>query len=81
MKRQRLTPQQAFAAMSAFLDRYHSRISGGGDLGALLGDLQINDQDGRPFDPAVWGDWLAAVEEVLEEHAGGERLATARTAR
>lgn len=63
MKKQRLSPQEAFAAMFVFLDRHYAR-TGGSDLGALLGDLQINKADGLPFDRAAWDDWLAAVEEV-----------------
>ncbi|HEX3885710.1 MAG TPA: hypothetical protein VHW66_23870 [Stellaceae bacterium] len=64
MKRQRLSPEQAFAAMSIFLDRHRDRTDGG-NLAALLGDIQINERDGRPFDPAAWSDWLDAVEEAL----------------
>jgi hypothetical protein len=64
MKKQVLTPEQAFHAMSIYLQRYHDRTSGKSDLAALLGDIQINANDGRPFDPAAWGDWLAAIEEA-----------------
>jgi hypothetical protein len=66
MKKQRLSPEQAFAAMAIFLERYYDRTGGDGDLGALLGDLQINRADGFPLDPAAWGDWLSAVENMLE---------------
>ena len=62
MKKQVLTPEQAFEAMSIYLQRYHDRTGGKGDLAALLGDIQINAADGRPLDPAAWGDWLAAIE-------------------
>ena len=68
MKKQRLSPEQAFAAMSAFLERYYERTGGKGDLGALLGDLQINRSDGLPLDPAAWADWLAAIDEALAHH-------------
>lgn len=51
--------------MSAFLEPYYDRIGGDGDLGALLGDLQINRAAGSPLDPA-WTDWLLAAEEILE---------------
>ncbi|HEX5320300.1 MAG TPA: hypothetical protein VFW46_14145 [Stellaceae bacterium] len=74
MKRQRLSSEQAFAAMSIFLDRYRARTRDG-DLSALLGDVQINEKDGRPFDPAAWSDWQEAVDEACHR---SEELATAR---
>jgi hypothetical protein len=74
MKKQRLSPEQAFAAMSIFLDHYRERTRGG-DLAALAGDIQINDRDGCPFDPAAWSDWLDAVEEALHR---SEELVAAR---
>ena len=76
MRKQRLSPEQAFAAMFVFLDRYHARTGGGGDLAALLGDLQVNEEDGLPLDPAAWTDWLAAVEDVLAER--NDQLISAR---
>ena len=66
MKKRRLSAEQAFAAMALFLERYYARGSNGDDLAALLGDIQINERDGLPLDPAAWDDWLAAVEGVLE---------------
>jgi hypothetical protein len=66
MKKRRLSPEQAFAAMSLFLERYHVRGGDGDDLAGLLGDIQINERDGLPFDPAAWTDWLAAVEDILD---------------
>lgn len=61
MKKQVLTPEQAFDAMAIYLQRYHDRTGGQGGLAALLGDIQINASNGRPFDPAAWGDWLTAI--------------------
>jgi hypothetical protein len=78
MRKQRLSAEQAFAAMSVFLEKYHARTGGNGDLGALLGDLQVNGRDGLPFDPAAWADWLAAVEEVLGERVSDSELVTSR---
>jgi len=66
MRKFRLSPEQALAAMSGFLEKYHVRTSGNGELGALLGDLEINPRDGRTCDPAAWADWLGAIDEVLE---------------
>jgi hypothetical protein len=78
MKKQPLSPERAFAAMSIFLDKYYARTAGSGDLGALLGDLQVNERDGLAFDPAVWADWLAAIDEALGERDRKEQLVIAR---
>jgi len=72
MKKKTLTPEQAFKAMAIFLSRYYERTGGKGELGAILGDIQVNRQDGLPFDPAAWEDWLAAINHVLET-AGSTR--------
>jgi len=61
----KLSPEQAFNAMFIFLNRYYERTERKGELGAVLGDIQINEQDGRPFDPAAWEDWLAALNCIL----------------
>ena len=66
MKKQQLSPEQAFKAMSVFLEWYYERTGRQPELGILLGDLQIA-SDGVPFDPAAWGDWLAAVGSVLDQ--------------
>jgi hypothetical protein len=69
MKKQRLSPQQALAAMAIFLERYRVRTGESDDLSGLLGDIQINPRDGRTFDPAAWADWLSAIETAIErEH-------------
>jgi hypothetical protein len=67
MKKKKLSSEQAFAAMFTFLQRYYERTGGKGELGAILGDIQINRNDGLPFDPAVRDDWLAAINCVLEK--------------
>jgi hypothetical protein len=67
MKRKRLSPEQAFDAMFTVLQRYYDRTGGKGELAAILGDMQINTHDGLPFDPAARGDWLAAIDCVLEK--------------
>jgi hypothetical protein len=78
MKKQRLSAEQAFAAMSVFLDKYYARTGASGDLGALLGDLQVNRQDGLPLDLAAWADWLLAVDDVLAERTRSDQLMSAR---
>jgi hypothetical protein len=72
MKKQQLSPEQAFKAMSVFLERYYERTGRQPELGILLGDLQIAG-DGAPFDPAAWGDWLAAIDEVTPVRQKGGR--------
>jgi hypothetical protein len=67
MRKKRLSAEQAFAVMAIFLEKYYERGPANGDLAILLGDLQLNDQDGLPLDPAIWDDWLAAVNEVFEK--------------
>jgi hypothetical protein len=63
---QTLSAEQGFQAMSRFLERYYNRVGRKGDLAAVLSDIQMMD-DGRPADPAAWGDWLKAVRMVLED--------------
>jgi hypothetical protein len=61
-----LTPEQALAAMSIFLEKYYARTGAEGDIDAVLGDLQVNLLDGRTNDPAAWADWLTAIDEALQ---------------
>jgi hypothetical protein len=61
-----LSSEQAFKAMSLFLERQYERTKSD-DIGALLGDLQLA-EDGKPFDPAAWDEWLKSVEQALEKN-------------
>ncbi len=76
MKKKPLSPEQAFRAMFVFLDAYHERTSGKAELGDVLGDIQLNESDGRPADPAAWDDWLSAIKKVLADRTtvAGQRL-------
>jgi len=78
MKKQRLSPEQAFAAMVLFLERYYARGAGADDLAAVLSDIQVNERDGLPADPGSWTDWLSAVEDVLAERAQKDHFIGAR---
>jgi len=49
--------------MYSFLDTHYQR-SRADDVGVLLGSMSLL-SDGRPADPAVESDWLAAVEAAL----------------
>jgi hypothetical protein len=78
MRRQRLSPEQAYAAMALFLERYYARSGESDELASLLGALQISESDGLPLDPAAWADWLSAVEDALAERAPNDQLLGAR---
>ena len=65
MTKRLLSAEQAFNAMFVFLDQYYERTGRTPELGTLLGELQLN-REGRPFDPAAWDDWLAAVSEATK---------------
>jgi hypothetical protein len=66
MRKKLLSPEQAFRAMFVFLDAYHQRTAGTTELGDVLGDIQLNESDSMPADPAAWGDWLAAIDEARD---------------
>jgi hypothetical protein len=55
-----LTTEQGFRAMFIFLDSYWSEFKTA-TLGDVLSDLQPAD-GGQSSDPAMWQDWLRAVE-------------------
>jgi hypothetical protein len=56
----KLTEYQAFKAMFIFVRTYYEQIGTAVDVGSLLGDIQLV-EDGMPADPAMWQDWLEAV--------------------
>ena len=58
-----LTPKQAYLAMYSFLEARYQR-SKADDVGALLGSMSLL-ADGTPADPAIQGDWHAAVQVAL----------------
>jgi hypothetical protein len=54
----------AYKAMVRFLERYYT-LTNSEDVGALLGSMSMDVfQDGKSADPAIWEDWLRAIEEV-----------------
>ncbi len=73
MKKKLLSLEQAFQAMFVFLNDYYERTGGKAELGEVLGDIQLNRADGMPADPAAWGDWLAAIDEVAPVRHKGDR--------
>ena len=55
--------------MFAFLNDYYQRTAGKAELGDVLGDIQVNESDGMPADPAAWADWIAAIDTVVKKPA------------
>lgn len=60
MSLDRLTPEQAYRAMFAFLEAHWKR-TGSDEVAGLLGGMALT-EDGRTMDPAAWDDWLEAIE-------------------
>jgi len=60
-----LTLLQAYKSMFQFLKDYYYQMDKPDQLGSLLGELQLLD-DEKPTDPAAWVDWLEAVQKVLD---------------
>jgi hypothetical protein len=61
-----LTASQGFRAMAKFLQVYSKQTNGMGQVGPLVGDVEI-EGDGRSTDPAALGDWQECVRAVLAE--------------
>lgn len=62
----KLSAAEAFQAMRYFLEAYSKRgPRSHHDITHLLGDIDTSfTLDGAPADPAQWGDWLQAIENV-----------------
>jgi hypothetical protein len=60
------TASQAFRAMAKFLRVYSKQTNGMGQVGPLVGDVEL-EADGSSVDPAALGDWRDCVSEVLAE--------------
>lgn len=52
--------REGYLAMVEFLRAYSERAEAA-SLATLLADIEIAG-DGEPSDPAMWSDWLAALE-------------------
>lgn len=59
-----LTEKQAYLSMIEFLNSFNKR-SFSEDISLLLSYCEINLNDGKPMDPAMWQDWTNAVNRVL----------------
>ena len=60
-----LTVEEAYGAMYRYLQRHLER-TGSKEIAELLGGMSLL-EDGTPVDPAVWSDWLEAVQDVRAE--------------
>lgn len=61
---EKLSIRQAYAAMYWYLDRYYQHTRSD-EIGGLLGSMSLL-QGGSPADPAIWPDWLKAVERAVQ---------------
>ncbi|RVT47779.1 hypothetical protein EMM73_03235 [Rheinheimera sediminis] len=59
----KITTEQAYLAMIAFLENYYS-LTNADEIGALLGGLSLL-PDGGSADPAAKSDWDDAIQKVL----------------
>lgn len=58
----KLTAEQAYRAMLAFLQR-EVELTESSDLADLVSEYRLG-ADGQPADPAVWNGWLEAVDKA-----------------
>lgn len=63
MEDTKITKDEAFLAMYAFLEKHYA-LTGSDDVGGLLGSLSLL-PDGNSADPAVREDWEESIEKVL----------------
>jgi hypothetical protein len=61
-----LSERVAYAAMFAFLEHRY-RLTESDDLGALLGSMSLLPSGGTA-DPAIWEDWLNAIEKAESQN-------------
>jgi len=59
-----LTVEQAYRAMLAFLE-HEVELTESSELADLLAGYRL-DADGRTSDPALWDEWLEAVERARQ---------------
>jgi hypothetical protein len=64
-----LTKLEAFKSMINFLEK-HYQFTQSDDIGSLLGGMDLNFQGGKkPFDQALWDDWMDSIEKVLKKES------------
>lgn len=57
----KMTDLQAFKSMVCFLDDYYYTTTSD-NLAVLLGGMQLLENDEGTWDPAMWYDWISAIE-------------------
>jgi hypothetical protein len=62
-KRDLVSVGDAYRAMFGFLEAYFERTRAD-EVAILLGSMNLAD-DGKPMDPAMWQDWLIAVQNAI----------------
>lgn len=67
---EKLTIMQAYKAMYQFINDYSARLGDPDALAAMLGDLRLY-KDEQPVDPAMWSDWLEAIQKVMNKENEG----------
>ncbi len=55
---------ESFKMMSCFLNKYFERTNSE-DIGSLLGDMQLVENNTTTSDPAVWSDWEQCFHQVM----------------
>jgi hypothetical protein len=64
----RMTAEQAYQAMLAFLQR-EVELTESSDLADLVSEYRLG-ADGRPRDPSLWEEWMEAVRQVQDARSG-----------
>lgn len=61
----KVTLKEAYLIMFDYLDKYWKRTGKPDDIGGLLGELSLCENE--PMDPAAFHDWLDSSKIVLEQ--------------
>lgn len=61
---EKLSVENSYRAMYLFLFRLYE-MTDSDDLAGFLGSMSLL-EDGKPVDPAVWNDWLNAINDSLK---------------
>lgn len=64
-----MTVEQAYRAMLAFL-QCEVELTESSDLADLVSEYRL-DADGKTRDPALWDEWLGAVDQTLRTGQAG----------
>jgi hypothetical protein len=63
-----ISAQLGYRAMVIFMDRYYDRGGGADSLADVMSSIStFLWGDGTPNDPAMWSDWLDAIDSARKE--------------